>query len=62
MRHADKIVVLDKGRVLEEGTHSELLARGTGPGGSRYAEMWEMQMSENDKGGVDDDDNGVLKP
>ena len=47
--------------MLEEGTHSELLARGTGTGGSRYAEMWEMQMSENDKSGVDDN-NGVLKP
>ena len=32
---ADKIVVLDQGRVAEQGTHAELLAKG-GP----YAHMW----------------------
>ncbi len=32
---ADKIVVLDQGRVAEQGTHAELLAKG-----SLYARMW----------------------
>ncbi|MGH9177552.1 MAG: ABC transporter ATP-binding protein [Acidimicrobiales bacterium] len=32
---ADRVVVVDGGRVVEEGTHAELLARG-----GRYARMW----------------------
>jgi ATP-binding cassette, subfamily B, bacterial len=34
----DRLVVLDRGRVLEEGTHTELLARGGG-----YAQLWQRQ-------------------
>jgi ABC-type multidrug transport system fused ATPase/permease subunit len=34
-RTADRVVVLERGRVLEEGSHDELLALG-----GRYAELW----------------------
>jgi ATP-binding cassette subfamily B protein len=35
---ADRILVLDKGQMLEIGTHEELLARG-----GRYAELFHLQ-------------------
>jgi ATP-binding cassette, subfamily B, heavy metal transporter len=38
---ADEIVVLDAGRVAEQGTHRSLLARG-----GIYAEMWARQKAE----------------
>ncbi|WP_333792769.1 ABCB family ABC transporter ATP-binding protein/permease [Hyphomicrobium sp.] len=36
--HADKIIVLDKGRLVEEGTHAELIAKG-----GLYASLWSRQ-------------------
>jgi len=36
--HADQILVMDHGRIVERGNHLELLAAN-----GRYAEMWQMQ-------------------
>ncbi|WP_370258349.1 ABC transporter ATP-binding protein [Streptomyces sp. V4I8] len=38
---ADRVVVMDHGRVAEDGTHEELLARG-----GRYAELWRTFIGE----------------
>ena len=38
VRMADNIVVLEHGRVLESGTHEQLVARN-----GRYAQLYEMQ-------------------
>ncbi|HEY1537746.1 MAG TPA: ATP-binding cassette domain-containing protein, partial [Solirubrobacteraceae bacterium] len=38
VRHADKIVVLELGRVREQGTHDELLAQG-----GLYYELWQAR-------------------
>lgn len=38
---ADKILVLDHGRVVEQGSHRELLLQG-----GRYAQMWLLQQSQ----------------
>ncbi len=38
---ADKIIILEKGKLMEEGTHTELLARN-----GHYKAMWQKQLPE----------------
>jgi ATP-binding cassette, subfamily B, bacterial len=40
VRHADRICVLEGGRVVELGSHAELMARG-----GRYRTMFDLQAS-----------------
>ena len=40
-RQADQILVLDEGRLVEQGTHVELLARG-----GLYAHLYETQFGQ----------------
>ena len=41
VQHANLIVVLDKGKVVERGTHTELMGKGESK--SLYARMWHAQ-------------------
>jgi ABC-type multidrug transport system fused ATPase/permease subunit len=41
IRYVDRIIVLHKGRVIEEGTHAELLTKG-----SHYAKLYELQFKD----------------
>jgi ABC-type transport system involved in Fe-S cluster assembly fused permease/ATPase subunit len=60
---ADQILVVDKGEIIERGTHGELLGRM----GGKYKELWGKQTqghvaktSEKTKGGEEEED--VVKP
>ena len=45
VRRADTILVLDGGRIVERGSHDELLARG-----DVYAKLYELQLQEEPRG------------
>ena len=44
IKHADRVVVIDEGRVAEIGTHASLLARG-----GAYARLYALQYREQDE-------------
>jgi ATP-binding cassette subfamily B protein len=44
VKDADQILVMDAGRIIERGTHRELLARN-----GAYAQMWALQQQEESK-------------
>jgi subfamily B ATP-binding cassette protein MsbA len=45
VRRADRLVVLDRGRIVEEGSHAELIAAG-----GLYARLYQRQFREGDAG------------
>jgi subfamily B ATP-binding cassette protein MsbA len=47
VRRADRIIALDHGRIVEEGTHAELLARG-----GVYARLYQRQFRDDDPAGA----------
>jgi ATP-binding cassette subfamily B multidrug efflux pump len=50
VKMADKVVVLKDGRVAEEGTHAELLARG-----GEYTRLYNMQFREQEEAAITSD-------
>ncbi|GIT59918.1 MAG: hypothetical protein Ct9H300mP19_18660 [Dehalococcoidia bacterium] len=41
LKHAEEILVLDSGEVIERGTHDELVQLG-----GRYSELWDLQRGD----------------
>ncbi|WP_346618933.1 ABC transporter ATP-binding protein [Blastococcus montanus] len=47
IRRADQILVVDEGRIVETGTHDELLARE-----GRYADLYRTQFAQGERGSI----------
>ena len=43
IRQADRILVIDRGQIVENGSHDELIA-----GGGRYADLWKIQIGSDE--------------
>jgi subfamily B ATP-binding cassette protein MsbA len=44
VRRADTIVVMEAGRIIETGTHAELLAKG-----GQYRKLYELQFADEEE-------------
>jgi ABC-type multidrug transport system fused ATPase/permease subunit len=44
VRNVDRILVLSEGRIIEEGVHRELMARG-----GEYKKLYELQFHDEDR-------------
>lgn len=51
---ADKILVMDRGQIIEHGTHRQLLDKG-----DAYAQMWALQQQEQKQGKSDANTNPI---
>jgi ABC-type transport system involved in Fe-S cluster assembly fused permease/ATPase subunit len=56
IQDCDEIIVLDRGRVVERGTHEKLLSMG-----GRYNELLTIQQQQQFDSSIDTDDNSTKK-
>lgn len=67
IKHADQIIVMGEGEILERGTHSELLSRHEegggegGEGGGIYAQLWERQFQQDREEVVEEVEAGEVE-